>query len=64
MFAGQLQEFEDWLCRPCFHVIFNDLFQIIFSFSENNMAVDVICKHLLESSCDHYPEGELSAGGN
>ena len=35
-----------------FHVRFDDLFQTIFSSSENDMVDDAICNHLLESNHD------------
>ena len=45
---------------PQFHVIFDDLFQTIFSLDDNDMIVDAICNQLFESNWDIYAEDEFS----
>ena len=46
-----------------FHVVFNDLFQIIFSLGDNDMVIDTICNQLFESNWDVNAEDEFSVDG-
>ena len=46
--------------RPQFHVVFDDLFQTVFSFGKNDMVVDAICNKLFEHNQCVYAEDEFS----
>ena len=45
---------------PQFHVVFDDLFQTVFSLGYNNIVVDAICNQLFENNWDIYDEDEFS----
>ncbi|KAL7489222.1 hypothetical protein ACHAW6_014841, partial [Cyclotella cf. meneghiniana] len=42
-----------------YHVVFDDLFQTVFSSGDNNPVVDEICNDLFEFNRDIYAEDEL-----
>ena len=46
-----------------FHIVFDDLFQTVFSSCDNDIIVDAICNHMLESNWYIYAQDELSMTG-
>ena len=42
--------------NPQFHIVFDDLFQIIFSFGDNDIILDALCNQLFESNWGVYAE--------
>ena len=44
-------------------MLFDDIFQTIFSSGENDMVVYAICNHLLKSNQDVYAKDEFSVDG-
>ena len=49
---------------PQFHVVFDDLFQTVFSSGDNDVLVDRICNKLFEYNRDIYAEDEFDSVGN
>ena len=43
---------------PQYNVVFNDIFQNVFSSGESDVVLDSICNHLFEDNCDWYSEEE------
>ena len=48
---------------PQYHVVFDDLFQTVFSDGINDKVTDAICDHLFEESRDVYVEPEYNEDG-
>ncbi len=49
---------------PQYHVVFNDLFETVFSSSADNTLVDSICENLYGTSCEIYLTDEYDAHNN
>ncbi len=49
---------------PQYHVVFDDLFETVFSSGSNNALVDSICKNLYGTSCEIYATDEYDAEDN
>ena len=49
---------------PQFHVVFDDLFQTVFSSGDNNTVIDAICNNLFETNREVYAEDEFDADEN
>ena len=48
---------------PHFHVVFDDLFEMVSNSGEHIMMIDAICNHLLKSNWDLYTGDEFSTEG-
>ena len=48
---------------PLFYVVFEHIFQTIFSSGDKNMVVDAICNQLFESNQDVYAEDDFGIYG-
>ena len=55
-FVANVRKFQTGYISPQYHVIFDDLFQIIFSSGKTDDFVDSIYKHLFEDNHDWYAE--------
>ncbi len=49
---------------PQYHVVFDDLFQTVFSPGNDGVLVDRICNELFEYNRDVYAEDEFDSVGN
>jgi hypothetical protein len=49
---------------PQYHVVFDDLFESVFSSGPDDAVVDAICKDLYGSSCKVYATDEYDAHDN
>ena len=49
---------------PQYHVVFDDLFQTVFSSGDNDTVVDEICNNLCEFDRDVYAEDEFDVQRN
>ncbi len=49
---------------PQYHVVFDDLFETVFSSGTNDALVDSICKNLYGTSCKIYATDEYDAHNN
>ena len=49
---------------PQHHVVFDDLFQTVFSSGCDDALLDSICNHLCEYSRDNYLGDEFDSSGN
>ena len=49
---------------PQYHVVFNDLFETVFSSGSDNALVDSICENLYGTSCEIYATDEYDAKDN
>ncbi len=49
---------------PQYHVVFDDLFETVFSSGANNALVDSICENLYGTSCEIYATDEYDAHKN
>eukprot|EP00804_Cyclotella_cryptica_P031100 CCRYP_011717-RC/>CCRYP_011717-RC protein AED:0.72 eAED:0.31 QI:0/-1/0/1/-1/0/1/0/345 len=49
---------------PQFHVVFDDLFQTVFSSGNDDVLMDRICNELFEYNRDIYAEDECDSDGN
>ena len=49
---------------PQYHVVFDDLFETVFSSGVNNALIDSICKKKYGSSCKIYATNEYYAHNN
>ena len=49
---------------PQYHVVFDDLFESVFSSGPNDAIVDAICEDLYRSSCEVYATEEYDAHDN
>ena len=49
---------------PQYHVVFNDLFETVFSSGANNALVDSICENLYGTSCGIYATDTYNANDN
>ena len=47
-----------------YHVVFDDLFETVFSSSADDALVDSICKKLYGTSCEVYATDEYNANNN
>jgi hypothetical protein len=47
-----------------YHVVFDDLFQTVFSSGDNDALVDTICNNLFDYNRDVYAEDEFDSSGN
>jgi hypothetical protein len=52
------------IVSPQYHVVFDDLFQTVFSSGGNDALVDTICNNLFDCNRDVYAEGEFDSLGN
>ena len=49
---------------PQYHVVFDDLFELVFSTGPNNAVIDAICEDLYGSSCKVYATDKYDAHDN
>ncbi len=49
---------------PQDHVVYNDLFQTVFSASPNTELVDAMCEELFTTGCESYATDEYNAEDN
>ena len=49
---------------PQYHVVFDDLFQTVFSSGCNDALVDTICNNLFDCNHDVYAKDEFDSSGN
>ncbi len=49
---------------PQYHVVFDDLFETVFSSGSNNVLVDSICENLYGTICEIYANDEYDANKN
>ncbi len=49
---------------PQYHVVFDDLFETVFSSGANDALVDSICENLYGTSCEIYATDEYDAHDN
>ena len=49
---------------PQFHVVFDDLFQTVFSSGKDDVLVDRICNELFRYNRDVYAEDKFDSAGN
>ena len=49
---------------PQYHVVFDDLFETVFSSGANNALIDSICENLHGTSCEVYATNEYDAHDN
>ena len=49
---------------PQYHVVFDDLFETVFSSGGNDTLVDTICENLYGTSCEIYATDEYDADNN
>ena len=49
---------------PQYHVLFDDLFETVFSSGVDNALIDSICKNLHGTSCTIYDSDEHDAHNN
>ena len=49
---------------PQYHVVFDNLFETVFSSGANNALIDSICKNLYGTSCEVYATDEYDAHDN
>ena len=47
-----------------YHVVFDDLFETVFSSGANNTLIDSICENLYGTSCKVYATNEYNAHHN
>ena len=59
--VANVSNFMTGYVNPQFHVVFDKLFQIVFSSSEDDMMVKVIHNVLFESIWDLYAEDDFNA---
>jgi hypothetical protein len=50
--------------RPQYHVVYDDLFQTVFSAGQSTSLVDTICEDLFTTSCEVYATDEYDAEDN
>ena len=49
---------------PQYHVVYDDLFQTVFSAGQSTSLVDTICEELFTTSCEVYDTDEYDAEDN
>ena len=49
---------------PQFHVVFDDLFQMVFSSGKDDVLVDRICNELFEYNRDVHADDKFDSAGN
>ena len=62
--VANIQHLGTGYASPQYHVVFDDLFETVFSSAANNALVDSICKNLYETSCEIYATDEYDANDN
>ena len=62
--VANVQNLSTGFVSPQFHVVFDDLFQTVFSSGDNDVLVDRICNELFEYNRDIYAEDEFDSVGN
>jgi hypothetical protein len=61
---ANIRHLKTGFVSPQYHVIFDDLFESVFSSGANDALVDSICKNLYGTNCEIYATDEYDAHDN
>jgi len=61
--VDNVQNLSTGFVSPQYHVVFDDLFQTVFSSGDNYALLDAICNDLLDYNLNIYAEDELGSSG-
>jgi hypothetical protein len=62
--VANVRHLKTGFISPQYHVVFDDLFESVFSSGPNDAIVDAICEDLYGSSCEVYATDEYDAHDN
>ena len=62
--VAYIQHLKTGYVSPQFHVVFDTLFETIFSSGADNALIDSICENLYGTSCKIYATDEYDAHNN
>ena len=62
--VAMIRHLKTGYISPQYHVVFDDLFETVFSSGGNDALVDTICENLYGTSCEIYATDEYDAENN
>ncbi len=62
--VANIRHLKTGFISPQYHVVFDDLFESVFSSGPNDVVVDAICEDLYRTSCEVYAIDEYDAHDN
>ena len=62
--VANIRHLKTGYISPQYHVVFDDLFETVFSSGANDALVDSICENLYGTSCEVYATDEYDANDN
>ncbi len=62
--VANIRHLKTGYVSPHYHVVYNDLFQTVFSVGPNTELVDAMCEELFTTSCEVYATDKNNAEDN
>ena len=62
--VANIRHLKTGYISPQYHVVYDDLFQTVFSAGPNTDLVDAMCEELLNTSCEVYATDQYDAENN
>jgi hypothetical protein len=62
--VANIRHLKTGYVSPQYHVVYNDLFQTVFSAGPNTELVDAMCEELFTTSCEVYATDKYNAEDN
>ena len=62
--VANIRHLKTGFVSPQYHVVFDDLFELVFSTGPNDAVVDAICEDLYKTSRDSYATDKYDAHDN